>query len=55
MCNEEFIAQMCSIPLFTLIIFHTNQKPPQASLIFFCELKDFFFSEIWRYWDWDRF
>ncbi len=44
---EEFIRKMhFHLPLFTLTLFRTSQKPPHASIIFFWQIKGFLF-EIW--------
>ncbi len=45
MCMEKYIQQIhFHLPLFTLTLFHTSQKPPQVSVNFFLrKLRDFFF------------
>ncbi len=43
MCLEEFIRQMhFHLPLFALTLFRTSQKLPQASIIFFLRIKEYF-------------
>ncbi len=46
---EEFIHKMhFHLPLFTLTLFRTSQKPPQASVKTFLRIKGFLF-EIWHF------
>ncbi len=48
MCMEKYIQQIrFHLPLFALTLFHTSQKPPQVSVIFFLRIKGFLF-EIWH-------